>query len=62
MRASSLVQTVTIQVLAVVAGLADRVAVLYRGRIVETLGPDAARADRARLGLLVGGGGTTRAG
>ncbi len=37
-----------------VIGLADRIGVLYRGRIVETI--DAARADRARLGLLIGGG------
>ncbi|MBA2450096.1 MAG: ABC transporter ATP-binding protein [Chloroflexi bacterium] len=38
-----------------VLSLADRVAVLYRGRIVETLDAEAARNDRARLGLLMGG-------
>jgi general nucleoside transport system ATP-binding protein len=37
-----------------VLSLSDRVAVLYRGRVVETL--DAAAADRSRLGVLMGGG------
>ena len=37
-----------------VLALADRVAVLYRGRIVETV--DAATVDRGRLGVLMGGG------
>jgi simple sugar transport system ATP-binding protein len=39
-----------------VLSLADRVAVLYRGRIVETL--DAAGADIGHLGILMGGGQT----
>ena len=38
-----------------VLSLADRIGVLYRGRIVETLDASVASADRARLGLLMGG-------
>jgi len=43
-----------------ILALADRIAVMYRGRIVETL--DAATADRARLGVLMGGGQASRTG
>jgi simple sugar transport system ATP-binding protein len=36
-----------------VLGLADRIAVMYDGRLVETI--DAAEADRGRIGLLMAG-------
>ena len=42
-----------------VMALADRIAVMYRGRIVDIL--PAASAVRERLGLLMAGAGTTAA-